>query len=263
LYSKVVVLSGGFDPLHEGHISMFKEAYNRYDKVVVGLNSDNWLTRKKGKPFMSFSSRKAVLESIKYIDSVLSFDDTDNTANALLKDVQKLYPNSELTFGNGGDRSSANYPELSFCLDNKIKLNDTLGGSNKMNSSSTLLDGWKIDSTIRDWGMWKVLHKYSPNTTKIKELVVNPKESLSWQMHHNRSEVWFVREGTATVHHSHFADKYIEKNILRKNDVFIIPLEKWHRLSNETKEILSIIEIQFGTDCSEHDIIRHSFPSVY
>jgi D-beta-D-heptose 7-phosphate kinase/D-beta-D-heptose 1-phosphate adenosyltransferase len=259
MYNNIVVLSGGFDPVHEGHIAMFKEAYLKYNHVIVGLNSDDWLARKKDKPFMSFSARKAVLESIRYIDSVLSFDDTDNTAINLLKDVQRMYPSSKLIFGNGGDRSKSNYPEWDFCNINALSVDDSLGGSNKMNSSSTLLDSWKTDSTIRDWGMWKVLHKYSPNTTKIKELVVNPKESLSWQMHHHRSEVWFVREGTATVHHSNYHDTDIEKSILRKNDVFIIPLEKWHKLSNETKEILSIIEIQFGDDCVEHDIVRLPF----
>ena len=238
---------------------MFREADSRYKKVIVGLNSDEWLARKKGKPFMSFSSRKAVLESMYMIDSVLSFDDADNSAISLLKDCMSLYPNSKLIFGNGGDRSNSNYPEWEFCQANNIGIDDTLGGSYKMNSSSMLLDSWKTDSTIRDWGMWKVLHKYSPNTTKIKELVVNPKESLSWQMHHQRSEVWFVREGTATVHYSDYPDTNIEKSILRKNDVFIIPLAKWHRLSNETKEILSIIEIQYGNDCIESDIERQPF----
>jgi len=259
----IVILSGGFDPVHEGHIAMFREAKNKYDTVIVGLNSDDWLARKKGKPFMSYYARKTVLESIKYIDSVLSFDDTDGTARDLLAYCKKSYPSYKLTFGNGGDRSNACYPEIDYCFSNDIALDDTLGGSNKMNSSSTLLDSWKIDSTIRDWGMWKVLHKYSPNTTKIKELVVNPKESLSWQMHHHRAEVWFVREGTATVHYSDEVDNNIAKKTLYKNDVFIIPLEKWHRLSNETKEILSIIEIQFGDDCIESDIIRHPFPGVY
>lgn len=261
MYPNIVILSGGFDPVHDGHIAMFREASQRYDLVIVGLNSDNWLSRKKGKPFMSFDARKTVLESICYIDSVLSFDDTDNTATSLIKIVQSLYPNSKLTFGNGGDRSNANYPELEYCTHNSIALDDMLGGSYKMSSSSALLDRWKSDSTIRDWGLWKVLHTYSPNTTKIKELVVNPKESLSWQMHHKRSEVWFVREGTATVHHSNHAYEGIEKTTLCKNDVFIIPLEKWHRLSNETKEILSIIEIQFGSACVEHDIVRLPFPS--
>jgi cytidyltransferase-like protein len=259
MLSNIIVLSGGFDPVHEGHVAMFKEARSKYEKVIVGLNSDEWLTRKKSKPFMSFESRKIVLESISYIDSVVSFDDADNSAISLLKNCLTLYPNSKLIFGNGGDRSNSNYPEWDFCQANNIGIDDSLGGSNKMNSSSALLDSWKIDSTIRDWGMWKVLHKYTPNTTKIKELVVNPQQSLSWQIHAQRSEVWFVREGTATVHHSDYPDTNIEKIILRKNDVFIIPLAKWHRLCNETKETLSIIEIQYGNDCIESDITRQPF----
>jgi cytidyltransferase-like protein len=263
MYNNIVVLSGGFDPVHEGHIAMFKESYNNYDKVIVGLNSDSWLARKKGKPFASFDTRKTVLESIKYIDCVVSFDDSDNTAIALLKDVQKQYFNSKITFGNGGDRSQSNYPELTYCLENNIAIDDTLGGSNKLNSSSTLLDRWNNNSVIRDWGFYKVIYNYLPNTTKIKELVVNPGQSLSWQTHHKRAELWFIREGTATVHHSSSAASSIEKSTLHKNDVFIIPLGKWHKLSNETKETLSIIEIQFGDDCDEHDIVRNSFPLVH
>lgn len=256
----IIILSGGFDPVHEGHIAMFAEARDRADHVIVGLNSDSWLTRKKGKPFMSFQSRKTLLESIKYIDSVVSFDDSDDTAIALLKGCKSQFPYSKLIFGNGGDRSSFNYPEYQFCINNNIETIDTLGGRHKMNSSSTLLDSWKSDSTIRDWGMWKVLQQYSPNTTKIKELVVNPKESLSWQMHHKRSEVWFIREGTATLYQSKYSDKEINKQYLYKGDTVIIPLETWHRLSNETKEILSIIEIQYGDDCVESDIVRLPFP---
>ena len=259
--SDIVILSGGFDPTHEGHVAMFRQASEKYDKVIVGLNSDEWLARKKRKPFMSYEARKLVLQSIRYIDSVLSFDDTDGTAISLLTACMTLYPNSNLIFGNGGDRSNSRYPEWDYCQANNISIDDTLGGDNKMNSSSALLDSWKTDSTIRDWGMWKIIHTYSPNTTKIKELVVSPKQTLSWQMHNHRAEVWFVREGTATVHYSNEANNNIDKITLYKNDVFIIPLEKWHKLSNETKEILSIIEIQFGDDCIESDIIRQPFPS--
>lgn len=152
MYDNIVILSGGFDPVHDGHIAMFKEAFESYDYVIVGLNSDEWLARKKGKPFMSFDARKSVLESIRYIDSVLSFDDTDNSAVSLLKHCMSLYPQSKLIFGNGGDRSKSNYPEWDFCNINALRVDDSLGGSHKMNSSSTLLDSWKTDSTIRDWG---------------------------------------------------------------------------------------------------------------
>jgi D-beta-D-heptose 7-phosphate kinase/D-beta-D-heptose 1-phosphate adenosyltransferase len=257
----IVILSGGFDPLHEGHIAMFKQAKQNYDYVVVGLNSDEWLARKKGKPFMSFETRKAVLESVRYVDQVLAFDDTDGTAISLLKDCMKYFPENLLTFGNGGDRNNSNYPEHDFCISNAISLNDSLGGSNKANSSSWILDSWKTETAMRDWGMWKVLFSYIPNTTKIKELVVAPGKSLSWQKHMKRSEVWFVREGTATVHCSDFAYSNISKLVLEKDGVLIIPQEKWHKLSNETEKTLSIIEIQYGSDCSESDIIRTTFPS--
>ena len=84
---KIIILSGGFDPVHKGHVRMFKAA-SEYGDVVVGANSDDWLIRKKGKFFMPFLERKEILESIKYIDSVLAFDDSDDSACQLIKDVK-------------------------------------------------------------------------------------------------------------------------------------------------------------------------------
>ena len=82
----IIILSGGFDPVHKGHIRMFKSAKTLGD-VIVGLNSDEWLIRKKNKFFMPFSERKEILDSIKYIDSVVAFDDYDDTACLLIKDI--------------------------------------------------------------------------------------------------------------------------------------------------------------------------------
>ena len=76
---KIIVLSGGFDPVHEGHISMFHAAADKYDEVIVGLNSQEWLERKKGRAFMSDQTRAAVLNAIGCIDSVRFFDDSDNS----------------------------------------------------------------------------------------------------------------------------------------------------------------------------------------
>ena len=85
----VIILSGGFDPVHKGHIRMFREAANLGAQVIVGLNSDEWLTRKKGKPFMKWDERAEILESCKFINQVLPFDDWDDTANDLIKQVCK------------------------------------------------------------------------------------------------------------------------------------------------------------------------------
>ena len=86
-----IILSGGFDPVHKGHMRMFREASNLGHQVIVGLNSDEWLSRKKGKPFMSFYERKEILEGIKYISSVVKFDDRDDTANSLISQVRTTY----------------------------------------------------------------------------------------------------------------------------------------------------------------------------
>ena len=77
---KIVAVSGGFDPIHSGHLAMLRQAAAIGDKLVVGVNSDAWLTRKKGKPFMSIHERKAILLAIKWVDEVWEFDDSDGSA---------------------------------------------------------------------------------------------------------------------------------------------------------------------------------------
>jgi len=138
---KVVLVTGGFDPLHSGHIAYFKAARELGDHLVVGLNSDDWLTRKKGASFMPFSVRKNILESIKYIDFVYPFDDSDDTAIDLINDMNHAWGDvaSTITFGNGGDRKDGNYPELEFCRDMNILIDDDIGGTDKVNSSSNFL----------------------------------------------------------------------------------------------------------------------------
>tara|TARA_B100001996_G_C18305972_1_gene456618 strand:- start:100 stop:534 length:435 start_codon:yes stop_codon:yes gene_type:complete len=141
---KIIILSGGFDPVHKGHVRMFKAA-SEYGDVVVGANSDDWLIRKKGKFFMPFLERKEILESIKYIDSVLAFDDSDDSACQLIKDVKSHYGNDvELYFGNGGDRTNETTPEIEYCEKNNIGLIWDLGGG-KIQSSSDLLNNYEND----------------------------------------------------------------------------------------------------------------------
>lgn len=256
---EIIVLSGGFDPVHDGHIAMFEAAARKYDYVIVGLNSDEWLTRKKGKPFMPYSVREKILKSIKWVDEVWDFDDSDDSACALLESV--AFSHANITFGNGGDRSNDNYPEFTFCLEQDIAIDDTLGGSSKLNSSSDFLNQWRIETCDRDWGEWKVLNNYN-STTKVKELIVHPGKSLSWQKHQYRSEVWFVREGTATIYFSLDSDgNDVIKTTKGKHQTHTLFSDRWHQLVNETDKELSIIEIQYGTKCLESDIVRSPRPS--
>ncbi len=138
----VIILSGGFDPVHKGHLRMFREASNLGHQVIVGLNSDEWLTRKKGEPLMKFEERKEIIEGCKYVNQVLSFDDKDDTANDLIKKVNELYENKnvKLYFANGGDRKKGNVPEKTMCKYLGVTMLWGMGGG-KIQSSSWLING--------------------------------------------------------------------------------------------------------------------------
>ena len=130
----IIILSGGFDPVHKGHIRMFREAANLGHQVIVGLNSYEWLSRKKGKPFMNFEERKEILEGFRYVNQVLPFDDSDDTASDLIRRVHNIY------FANGGDRGKGNVPEMPICKDLKVVMLWGIGGG-KIQSSSWLING--------------------------------------------------------------------------------------------------------------------------
>ena len=135
----VVVVSGGFDPVHSGHLAMFRADCALGDKLIVGVNSDDWLIRKKGKFFMNVEERKAILKSIRWIDEVWEFDDSDDSAIQLLEDIRDIYWPYKIVFANGGDRNETNNRELGV---EGIEFVYGVGGNHKMNSSSELLRAW-------------------------------------------------------------------------------------------------------------------------
>ena len=130
---KTILVSGGFDPLHIGHVRMFKDAAE-YGNVVVAINSDKWLERKKGYAFMSWEERAEIIEALECVTAVIQFDDSDNTAcDAILR--SKPY-----AFANGGDRKKENTPEMTLCNEMGVKLLWGIGGDNKPQSSSWLVN---------------------------------------------------------------------------------------------------------------------------
>lgn len=242
---KVVVVSGGFDPLHSGHVHLISEARKLGDTLVVALNSDNWLSRKKGKPFLPFAERKLILETMRNVDRVLEFNDDDGTAINALEILRQENPYGKVIFANGGDRTSLNVPEL---VVPGVIFQYGVGGDGKANSSSQILSTWTNGNTQRDWGWWSVVKAYPG--AKVKELVVNPSSQLSKQRHQHRKEIWTVLKGTATVE---LNGKML---MLDQGQQIHIEVGQWHQLINKTHTALHILEIQLGNICDEDDIER-------
>jgi cytidyltransferase-like protein len=249
---KIIIVSGGFDPLHSGHISYFKDAKSYGDKLIVALNSDIWLEKKKGKFFMPFSERKVILENLKYVDEVIDFkDDEIGSCTHALEKVKALYEEDEIYFANGGDRNKKNIPEMSV---EGIKFIFSVGGDDKQNSSSWILKEWQYYKENRIWGTFYNL--FESDDIKVKELIVDPGKGMSFQKHFKRSEIWLVSKGSCLVNYS-IEDPDDRKNLqLNKFDHYSVPVGQWHQITNPFDKPCHVIEIQYGEACIEEDIER-------
>lgn len=252
---KVVVVSGGFDPIHSGHISYLEDAKRLGDILVVALNSDDWLIKKKGKFFMPFHERKTILESMRVVNHVIDFID-DNKGSCIngLKKVISMYPDDEIIFANGGDRNKENIPEMTL---KNITFEFGVGGDDKKNSSSWILKNFQYDFEDRVWGSFYNLFSDSGNIkVKVKELIINPKKGLSFQRHFHRSEIWFLSKGACYVNYSEKDAENFKEIKMNEEDVLFIKQKAWHQIINPYNEPCHIIEIQYGNKTEEEDIER-------
>ena len=254
---KIVLVTGGFDPLHSGHIAYFKAARELGDYLVVGVNSDEWLTRKKGRPFMPLEERAAIIKELECVDEVIAFIDDDNSAcNAIMQVLSTKGSDWKVVFANGGDRTNTTTPEYAtYGQHTDVEFAFGVGGEDKKNSSSWILNEWKEPKTIRNWGYYRVLHENGPGV-KVKELTVEPGKFLSMQRHKERAEHWFVSEGTATVYTLNASTDVELRGVYSTHQSLHIPVTEWHQLANETDRPLKIVEIQYGINCVETDIER-------
>jgi cytidyltransferase-like protein len=215
---KKIVISGGFDPIHPGHIAMIEEA-SKYGEVHVIVNSDDWLIRKKGFFFQPWIDRKKIIEA--YTPHVHAVDDTDGTVCEALRRIKPDY------FGNGGDRGKTNTPELSVCMELGIEPVFELGGG-KYSSSSALNAKQRVATR---WGWYDVI--LDMDKVKVKMLHIEPGKTLSLQRHGDRSEFFFMPNGEVRMN---------------------LP-GVWHTLCAGDNEPLDVLEVQVGSS-HEGDIDR-------
>ena len=140
----ISIVSGGFDPIHPGHIMMMKDCLKFSNYLIVGVNSNKWLINKKGNYFMDIQHRIYVVSSLNVVNETMEFEDDDKgSANNLLIKIRNKYLNDKIIFANGGDRSdSSKILEFETAKQYNIDLKFGIGGSHKESSSSDLLERW-------------------------------------------------------------------------------------------------------------------------
>ena len=248
---RVVLVTGGFDPLHSGHIAYFKAAKKLGDKLVVGVNSDEWLTRKKGRPFMPFEERCAIIKELACVDRVIGFNDSDDTANHAIFQLQSTSgASTKIIFANGGDRTKSNIPEMQYT---NVEFVFGVGGEDKKNSSSWILKEWSQPTTERAWGKYTILDKGTG--WQVKQLEFYEGHALSDQRHFKRSEHWHVVDGVINMFLEDKAGNQTT-TLLTPGDSIDIPTGYWHKAVNLDTKSAKVIEVWMGNELTEDDIER-------
>ena len=252
---KVVIVTGGFDPLHSGHIEYFKAAKELGDHLVVGVNSDAWLARKKGRPFMPFEERAAIIKELECVDEVIGFNDDDDSACKAIGQVLATKGSSwTVVFANGGDRTNTTTPEYTtYGNANDVEFVFGVGGEDKKNSSSWILKEWSQPTTERAWGRYTVLDQ--GKGWQVKQLEFYEGHALSDQRHFKRSEHWHVVDGVINMF---LEDKSGNKtsHLLVPGDSIDIPVGYWHKAVNLDNKSAKVIEVWMGQELTEDDIER-------
>tara|TARA_B100000212_G_C27325673_1_gene512251 strand:- start:423 stop:1181 length:759 start_codon:yes stop_codon:yes gene_type:complete len=243
---KTVVVSGGFDPVHIGHLQLFEEAKKLGDHLIVIVNSDKFLQEKKNFVFMPSTERKQIILGFSCVDEVIDSIDKDHTVS---KTLQKLSSNRKIDiFANGGDRKDLNdIPEYEICRKNNIEMVFDVGGG-KIQSSSDLTKQFNNYKERRPWGSFENL--FEDNHFLVKKLLIKSGGKLSLQFHNHRTEKWTIVKGSGKIKIGDI------ETLAKYGDTFSIDPKEIHTIENTGKEDLEIIEVQLGKILSEDDITR-------
>lgn len=253
--TNTVLVSGGFDPLHAGHVELIESA-RQYGEVIIALNSDAWLVRKKGYAFMTWDERAKILKSLKGVVGVLPFNDDDGSAADA---IRSSHPH---IFAKGGDRSLVTLPvnEVVACEQSGVRILCGLGG--KIQSSSELVQQAMLKHRQysaftrmiihRPWGYYEELWRSKDGQLVLKRIFIARGEAISLQHHDHRDEQWLFVEGSATV----FVDGV--SSLANSGSIFTVRARQQHRITAGASDVM-LMELQVATNAtplSESDIVR-------
>ena len=252
---KIVLATGGFDPLHKGHIKYLKEAALLGDMLIVGIHSNERLTRRRGRPFLDIEDRHAIIAELGFVNKTVCFTsdmDADDTALKFIQQIMLEYPKADIICANGyskppeDNKPLIDNPQVTFVFD---------VGREVVNSSFEILDEWRSAKTLQEWGWYRILAEgVDPKTGlhyKLRELMILPKKSLMNQRHKDRSELWTQIQGQTQLN----LHRGLDKKILTPQDPpQVIPAKSWYEASNPFKIASHIVELQYGKQCIDDDV---------
>lgn len=241
------VVSGGFDPLHAGHARMLTAAEFMCEELIILVNTDEWLMRKKGYVSVPLEQRIEVASAVVRSAKVIPAKDADGTVVESLIDIRENTDEDDVVlFINGGDRGKGNVPEESV---QGVQMVYGIGGTDKANSSSTINPRGYIARVERLWGNYE--DHFRNEKCVFKTLYLDAGGLTSYQRHLHRNEVWFVEEGMVLV------DVGLERMMLFAGEHCFIPKGTWHQIHANGGPAV-VREMQFGYLCSEDDIEREA-----
>lgn len=249
-----VIVSGGFDPIHLGHLNLINEA-SKLGKVIVIVNSDEFLLEKKGFYLIPSNERVEIIKNLKNVASVFLSIDKDASVSESIKTLAADKSFNIKFFANGGDRKNeSDIPEKKICEENDIKLIFDVGGGKTQSSSSLFKDAIDIfnfykNYTKKPWGSYLNLLKES--NFLVKKILVDVNEEISYQSHKYRDEHWILVDGSLEVINGS------STRILKSNDYDFIKRGAKHKIKNIGSSTAVMIEIQFGDKIDENDINRY------
>ena len=249
-----VIVSGGFDPIHLGHLNLINEA-SKFGKVIVIVNSDEFLIEKKGFYLIPSNERVEIIKNLKNVESVFLSIDKDESVSESIKTLAADKSFNIKFFANGGDRKTrSDIPEKKICEENDIELIFDVGGGKTQSSSNLFKEAIDVfnfykNYTKKPWGSYLNLLKES--NFLVKKILVDVNEEISYQSHEFRDEHWILVEGTLEVINGS------STRVLKSNDYDFIERGAKHRIKNIGTNTAVMIEVQFGDKIDENDIKRY------
>ncbi len=249
-----VIVSGGFDPIHLGHLNLINEA-SKFGKVIVIVNSDEFLLEKKGFYLIPSNERVEIIKNLKNVENVFLSVDKDESVSESIKALAADKSFNIKFFANGGDRKTrSDIPEQKICEENDIELIFDVGGGKTQSSSNLFKEAIDVfnlykNYTKKPWGSYLNLLK-EPNFL-VKKILIDAGEEISYQSHDYRDEHWVLIEGSIEVINGS------STRVLKSNDYDFIKKGAKHRIKNIGTSTALMIEVQFGEKIDENDIKRY------